>query len=157
VDYEDDPRELLTVKYQADVDGTGKLYVRAASKGFAGCSTAWFNTAELVEFASFLSAYPLPEDGNLTISSGFGANERTGEAAREHVSLTVGLVGRKGQVGVRVHLATPVWPDMRPGQAFDVHLELLTTYERLRKFSGHMLGVLRGDYEEATLGAEVLI
>jgi hypothetical protein len=29
VDYEDDPGELLTVKYQVDVDGAGALHVRA--------------------------------------------------------------------------------------------------------------------------------
>jgi hypothetical protein len=49
-------------------------------------------------------------------------------------------VGGKGQIGVRVHLSTEMWPDTRPDSVMDVRLELLTTYERMRQFSGHCFG-----------------
>lgn len=154
--YDDDPANLLTVSYAADPDGTGKMHVRAAAGGFAGESAAWIDTSRLADFASSLSTYPIADDETITIWGGFGANPRTGQPAQEHVALVVGPVGSKGQVGVRVHLATPEWANTRPESVNDVRLELLATYERLRHFRAHLLMVIQGRLDEATLGVEVL-
>jgi hypothetical protein len=153
----DDAGEMLALSYQADYDGTGKLVVKAGSQGFAGISGAWFDTETLQDFARSLSIYPLPDENHPHVESGFGANPRTGATAQEHVGLEVGPVGGKGQVGIWIHLATAVWPDARPKQFYEVRLELLTTYERLRMFSNHLGRVLDGDLDEATIAAEVLI
>jgi hypothetical protein len=153
---EDNPRELLILSYQADADGTGKLKVVVGSRGFSGESAAWFDTTNLKDFARSLSIYPLADDDHPNIHGGFGGNLRTGSSPQEHVRLEIGPVGGKGQVGIWVHLATEVWPDTRPESFYEVRLELLTTYERLRMFSIHLLRVLEGDLSEASIGSEVL-
>jgi hypothetical protein len=154
---EDNPSELLTLSYQADADGTGKLKVMAASHGFAGVSSAWFDTASLQVFARSLSTYPLADDDHPCVHGGFGANPRTDSPAQEHVRIEVGPVGLKGQIGIWVHLSTEVWPEARSEQFYEVRLELLTTYERLRVFSIHLLRVLDGDLSEAIIGGEFMI
>jgi hypothetical protein len=58
---------------------------------------------------------------------------------------------------VRVHLATAVESNTRPDSGHEVHLELLTTYERLGRFSRHLIRVLRGDLDVAVLGQEVMM
>ncbi|MCU1492334.1 MAG: hypothetical protein JWO62_98 [Acidimicrobiaceae bacterium] len=155
--YDDDVREPLIVRYYPDDDGTGKLHVSAATQGFAGQSAAWFDTERLLDFARSLSTYPIPEDMTLEIASGFGANETAGHPPQEHVAISVAPVGSRGQLKLRVHLATPVWPTEGPAvQHHDVCLEMLTTYERLRSFSSHLAMVLRRELPDATLGTEVL-
>jgi hypothetical protein len=154
--YDDDPSNQLVARFQADSDGTGKLLIRASSGGFSGESGAWFDTQHLAAFASALESYPLPEDDPPHIESGFW-KRGTQELEQELLNIIVRPAGNKGQVSVRVHLATEVWPDMRPDSYSDVRLELLTTYERLRQFSGHLTRVIRGELDSATLGGEKLI
>lgn len=153
--YDDDPTSQLRVRYAPDADGTGKLLVRAAFNGFSGEASAWFNTNSLIEFATALQAYPLPRDSPVTISGGFGSLDQPG-VTQEQIGLDVRPEGIKGQVVVLVHLATHDWTKTHPESINDVHLELPTTYERLRRFSDHMTRVLRGGMEEAELGGERL-
>jgi hypothetical protein len=154
--YEDDPSNQLVARFQADSDGTGKLVIRASADGFSGESGAWFDAQAVAAFASALGTYPLPEDNPPHIESGFW-KRGTQELEQELVSITVRPAGIKGQISVRVHLATEVWPDMRPDSDSDVHLELLTTYERIRQFSDHLNRVVLGELDSATLGGESLI
>jgi hypothetical protein len=135
-----------------DGDGTGKLTVSARADGFAGVSGAWFDRETVIGFAHAIGAYPLPDDP-IEISSGFGAKD---DVAQEHVGIRVGRVGPWGQVGIRVHLATEIWPDTRPESVDEVWLELLTTYERLRFLSRHLALVIEGRLEVAEIEGETL-
>jgi hypothetical protein len=153
----DETGESLEVRYAPDTDGTGKLYVAAATCGFAGESSAWFDTIGLIEFAEALSAYPLAEGTPVEIHGGFRANEEMGRPVQEHVGLSVEPVGGRGQIRVRIHLATPVWPNEAVTVPHhDVRLVFLTSYERLRYFSDHMVLTIRGQLTEAALGSDVL-
>lgn len=153
-DYDEDPSNLLILTYAPDADGTGRLLVKASANGFAGEASAWFNDERIADFATALSAYPL-QDATISLASGFGASEA--QLEQEHVRIEVQKVGTKGQLGVRIHLATPEWKDTRPESVDEVRLELLTTYERIRHFSDELLALVRGQVTEAHLGAEVLI
>jgi hypothetical protein len=154
---EDDTSELLVARWAPDADGTGELHVRVASGGFAGAAKAWFDAEELKRFAVELSAYPLPEKP-LTIWGGFGANARTGDPAQEHVKFTVEPIGGNGQVRVHMRLASQRWPNDGPTVAHhEAEIDLLTTYERLRRFSGHLRMVVEGRLGEAILGTELLV
>ncbi len=133
-----------------DGDGIGRLTVRAAANGFAGIGEAWTDRTQMLEFSLRLSAYPLREE--VSISAGFGGDE-----AEEHVGIAVGPVGSHGQVGIRVHLATPVWPNTRPESRREVRLELLTTYQRLETFSTGLRRVVEGTLHEAIIGGELLL
>jgi hypothetical protein len=151
--YEEDPADRLIVRfYRSDEDGTGELHVSAATRGFAGTASAWFDVESLGEFAASLAKYPLPDD--LSISLSGGGTPLSGPRKNhywEQVGLIFHPVGGKGQVGVRIHLQGR---DDVPGQ--EVRMELLTTYERLRLFSGHVVRMLNGEFNEAELGGEVL-
>jgi hypothetical protein len=155
-DVESRPADYLRVRYSPDQDGTGKLSVAASAKGYAGVGGAWFDTSHFRDFESALATYPLPTDQYITIPSGFGWRSET-DLEQEHVRIAVGPVGVKGQVGVWVHLSTERWPDTRTESVMDVHLELLTTYERLRRFSEHVLLVLDRKLDEAEIGGEELM
>ncbi len=152
--YGRDPLNEVIVRWSADDDGTGKLHVAAATHGFAGTSGAWFNRQSVLTFAHALAGYPLPQDGSCCLSGGFG--EHGGQPAQEHVGIAVGVVGSKGQIGFRVHLATEAPPDTRPEARHDVRLELLTTYQRIAEFSGDLAAVVEGTWPEAILGGERL-
>jgi hypothetical protein len=92
-DYDDDPSELLVMRYAADDDGSGKLHVSASTQGFSGQSAAWFDTNQLLEFAGSLNTYPIPDGTALEIASGFGANEKAGYPPQEHVAISVAAAG----------------------------------------------------------------
>jgi hypothetical protein len=144
----------VAVRFAPDTDTSGKLTVRAAAGGFAGEGSAWFNTVEVLTFADSLKAYPLPE-GPLILSGGFLSDD--GKAlARELVGLEVYRVGRLGQIAVRAHLSGEPWPDIRPESVPDVHLEVLSTYQRLGQFALDIASMLRGQTSEALLSEERL-
>jgi hypothetical protein len=151
--YDDDPANLLVVRWAADDsdDGTGQLFVAASSRGFSGTASAWFDGARLVGFARRLTEYP-PSEQPVSVSSGF----RDGQTDDyfEAVAIDVQAVGGRGQIAVRVRL-TSAWND-RSAPRYDVRLELRTTFERLRTFADELRQMLEGGSTGATLGAEEL-
>ena len=120
-------RDGLVLRYDyRDTDKTGRLSAEVQFGGFAGMSSAWFGEAELVEFAARLLSYPLSDTG-FHLRGGYGPD---GGAFEEHVSLTVRAVGRRGQVGLVAHLATPADRHAHPGSSpSEVRVDVLTTYE----------------------------
>jgi hypothetical protein len=148
------PSNFLSARFETTNGNYGKLWVRVDSGGFAGEAGAWFDEGRVIEFASLISAYPLPADDPPTIASGFGKSET--DLDQEQVRLTVKPVGGKGQVGVLVHLAAELWPDARPESVSELRLEFLTSYEQLRTFSDDLRRAVQGDLDVATLNGEVL-
>jgi hypothetical protein len=151
--YDKDPSNLLVLRWFADDGdpGFGQLFVVASSNGFTGNSSAWFNASELLEFARRLREYP-PSENPVSVSSGF----RDGQTDEyfDAVAVDVTAVGGRGQIAVRVRL-TSVWED-RSAPRYEVRLELLTTYERLRTLADELGRMLAGEIAEVTLGAEEL-
>ncbi len=125
----------------------------ARADGLAGESSAYVDEEGLLAFADDLAAYPLPDTPIRTVRGGLGG----GTELRSMVELSATPVGRHGQVGIFVHLATFVWPDdlVRTPRAVD--LVLLTTYERLGAFSRDLRRTVRGDLDHATIEGERLI
>ena len=162
-DYHADPSERLTMTFDHDDgDGFGLVRVVAATTGFRGAGEAWFDREQVTTFARSLSEYPLSSP--LVLVGGYGPTAREiqdglaqpGDLRYETVRLDVHPVGSKCQVGIAVHLATLPWPAGRPEAAYDVRLELLTTYERLRLFSNRLLAVVGGQLPAVCIGAERL-
>lgn len=154
-DVEPGAADFISARFAPESDGTGELHVMAVSGSFAGRSSAWFNANDVAKFAAQLAAYPLPDDAPVVLSSGYMANATTGEPAQEHVGIMVSPRGRLGQIVVAVHLATAHWAGS-PGKPNEVRLELLTTYERLRRFSIDLQQVVQGQQRTARLEAEGL-
>ncbi len=140
---------LLT--YDGDGDGTGRLTVCASFDGFAGVGAAYFGDDQLLRFAERLVAFPLPEDGCVEVAGGFWS--RTADVLEEvHVGIRVLPVGRLGQVSIRTHLATPKESDAVQEATVDV----LTSYEALRRLSSDLSALVRGEVEEVRVVAERL-
>lgn len=51
----------VLVRFNDEGDGTGRLFVRASSKGFSGEGSAWFGVEDLASFAEGLCAFPLSD------------------------------------------------------------------------------------------------
>jgi hypothetical protein len=147
-------RDGLLLRYEyRDTDGTGKLAAEVRFAGFAGASEAWFSDEDLTSFADQLSTYPLG-DSQLRIAGGYGADD---DGFEEHVGLTVRALGRRGQIGVIAHLATPTDDQPHPGASpSEVSVAVLTSYEALARFSVELRLLVAGTADEARLDAEVL-
>src|ERR1700732_2739980 len=103
----------LRLKFDDDGDGTGKLHAEILANGFSARAAAHFSVDELKTFAESLLAFPLSEEPRLKIAGGFYSKSKP--HALETVLLSIELypVGSRGQVGVRVHGESEIWPGDR--------------------------------------------
>ena len=142
----------LQLRFDDDGDGTGKLLARAEANGFGGESGAYFDKAGLEDFAAKLGTFSVPD--HTSIAGGFYSQERQGELEEVHVAIDCYPVDVQGHLGIRVRLSTERWESKRPASQHSVAVEILTTYEALRRFSNTLAAHLRGDVEEAVLWGE---
>lgn len=149
-----DQEDGLVARFSRDDDGTGELAVDVRFRDFSGSSAAWFHEHELLAFTDQLCGFPLAEDDPVRVAGGYWSQERSGELAEEHVSLSVLPSGRRGQLEVTAHVATP--SDYGRLGAVDARVVLPTTYEALRRFAGELRLVVRGQAPEARLDVEEL-
>lgn len=141
----------LTYLWHDEVEPFGELAAAVRFEGFAGSSSGYFHSAELLGFASELRRYPFG-DAVARLAGGYPS------PGEEHlVSVTARARGRRGQLGVRVHLVTA---DPAPSDAQwcrkEATVEVLTTYESLRRFASELEHLARGSADEAWLAAELL-
>lgn len=134
-----------------DGDGVGRLTVVASANGFAGRGRGWFDRRTIEAFGDALNRYPLDADDPPSITGGFG-----GDTPQVHVALAAYPIGRRGQVGVAVDLATELWPEDRPEGQHRVRLELPTTYERLGHFARDVARLGEKNGQTARIEAERL-
>lgn len=142
---------MLRYAYR-DTDGTGELSAEVRFGGFAGASSAWFSNEELLGFAGRLTTFPLG-DSEFGVAGGYGSDEDF----EERVGLTARAVGGRGQVGLVAHLASEAEHPTYSGTSLsEVRVEVLTSYEALRRFSVELRRLVEGTADEARLDAEVL-
>jgi hypothetical protein len=148
---------FLSIRHRPDgLRDVGELLVeaRAPEDEFSGTGSAYFNDSAVLAFAARLATYPLTDREPTAISGGVGGPVDGPQEYQELVGIAVVPIGSLGQLGVQVHIARG-WPDrteMRP----EVRLSFLTTYERMRRFSRELQGVVGGELSEARLEEEVL-
>ena len=143
------PQDELHLTLQPDSDGTGQLFARVAGE-FAGVGSAWFDLRGLEIFARSLEAFPLPADAPPTLEGGFWRRDGGG-LEQAHLRLVFEPANRRGIVGVRIELATPVWPGDRPAGRRSLGLELYCGYAALQRFAQAFAALARGECEEAVL------
>jgi hypothetical protein len=141
----------LRLRFDDDGDGTGNL-PRAEANGFAGESAAYFGKGQLEDFATALAAFPLV--GRPTVVGGFRDKVVQGRMEQEHLAIECYPFDAKGNLGLRVRMATELWTPSRPESQHMVALEIRTTYESLRYFSRRLQMLVRGETEEARLDGE---
>jgi hypothetical protein len=146
---------FLTLRYVPDpLAGYARLTVIASVNGFAGRSSAWLGPEPIIEFAAGLSRYPLDASRPPSLIGGYGADPTSGEGPVDTVRLEARPVGAYGQVGITIYLSDRLAPVPRPRH--EITSELLTSYERLRRFAQDLDAVGKGAAIEATLESDVL-
>ena len=146
-------RGYLRLTLQADSDGTGQLSVEISVAGFAGVGSAWFDLHRLEEFAQSLEAFPLPSVDPPTLEGGFWRMD--GKALEQrHVRLIFKPANRRGTIGVRVELATPLWEGDRPESQKELGLEAYIDYASLQRFAADFTQLARGEVTEALVLVE---
>jgi hypothetical protein len=149
-------RDNLSLRFDNDSDGTGKLLASVRFRGFAGHGGAWFGVAELEKFANAMAGYPISSDKRTEIAGGFWKKDASGELQQEHLAIAVYRIGHRGQVGVQLRLAGELWDGDRPESQSTLQVEFLTTHQPLSDFSRQLLALIRGEAQVAILEAEVL-
>jgi hypothetical protein len=146
---------FLTLQYAPDpLAGYARLTVVANANGFGGRSSAWLAPQSIVDFAAELSAYPLDAARPPGLSGGYGADPKSGEGPVDTVRLEARPMGAYGQVGIEIYLSDRLAP--MPNPRHEVRAQLLTSYERLQRFSKDLQAVAIGSSLEATLESDVL-
>jgi hypothetical protein len=145
----------LSLRFDDDGDGTGKLLAQANSDGFSGEGGAWFLTRELQDFAEAVGMFPIPE-GNPPYIAGGLKKDGSRELEQEHLALKVYPIDRIGHLGVQVRIATELWNDARPESQHKVELEIVTSYEPPAKFSRDLKSLVEGRIKEAILDSDLL-
>lgn len=149
----DESTEGIDVVYLPDDEDSGRLRVRARFAGFEGVGQAWVDRRDVSEFAEALKQYPLDEDSPVVFSAGLGDVQDFIEL----IGLTAAPVGGKGQVVVTARLAAEEWRGSEPVATHQVVIEFPTSYEYLRRFSGHLHVMLDRGVDQARLDFDVLL
>lgn len=139
----------LRLRYVPDDEWLGQLYVSAASDKFSAQSVAWFDLANLRQFATGLAAYPLSPEAPPSIKGGLGQNELT--PAQTLVSIIFEPHDLRGAVRATIHLETEVWNGKERDLAQQSTIRFLLTYSDLATFSSAVLDLLDGRTEDAVL------
>jgi hypothetical protein len=127
----------------------GELEVHAKARGFTGWSFILVHRKDLAQFGSALTAYPLDTDARPSLSGLVGdAND---------VQLEVRQISALGQISLTARLIEPF---MHPAPAHHQRqvavIELLTTYERVRKFGEDLVALADRRRSDARLDEELL-
>jgi hypothetical protein len=143
----------LRLRFADDGDGTGKLYASAEARGFAAKGAAWFGISRIEEFAIAVAAFPLPADKQISVAGGFW---KDGQLTQEHLAIEIYQIDSRGHIGVQVRASTELWGKARKRSQLAAKLEIITSYERLRRFSEDLHELVKGRIEEVLLEGENL-
>lgn len=143
----------LTLEFQDDSDGTGKLIAAVEAGGFAGKGGAWFGISQVEEFADLIATFPLPSDKKCSLAGGFWKNH---ELSQEHLGIDIYPLDRRGHIGVQVRIASELWEGSRPGSQMAVRVEIVTSYQPLIDFSRELKNLVGGSSKQVLLEGEPL-
>lgn len=138
-------------RFDMDDDESGELFVQAFSGNFCGLGSAWFNKGQLIDFAQKLCQMPLPIEPEIKLIGGFWDSEEKPEPIQPHVKLHVYPIGKTGDIGIRIFLATPVQATDRAESQQLVSVELKTTYQGLAEFANDLTSLAQGDLKDVEL------
>lgn len=141
----------LSIRYTSEDAWHGQLTAQAQSGKFAGCSSAWFNRSELMEFANRLATYPLPWGTAVTLQGGYCSEAANDGPTQIHLRLAFQPHDRTGRIRVSIILADPYEDAQADELANSANLYFLTTYNRVSGFRQELLALIRGEKGVAQL------
>jgi len=146
----------LVLEYHSDNDGTGQLIAEIKSKGFQGKGAAWFSEEKIRGFISAIRLYPIEVEKHPHIASGFYSVENPEEIKQLLLSIDVYPIGVRGQLRIRLHVETEIWPNSKPTLHNEATIEFYTTYSRIVEFSNELEELINDKKEKAILEVEEL-
>jgi hypothetical protein len=129
----------MTVRVTPDGDGVWRIHFELEAESFSGRGWCWGNPESLVEFASQLTPYPLPEGATLRL----GYNHMIDDDAM--LSLTIRPVGSLGVLEARVEIADADDPTCR------LKAKLNTSYASIDRFVPQLRALASETREQAVL------
>lgn len=137
------PELCLTLSFDDDDDGLGKLFVTAKSGAFSGEGNAWFNPTTVREtFVTPLRAFPLSTTAPPMIEGGLWNKQQQRALDQCHLRVVVSPYNKVGMLLVKVDLASESskMPDI--DLQHTVTVRFLTEYTAIAVFANELDGVL---------------
>lgn len=144
-------RAQLRLLFSSDDDGTGELTAQVQADGFAAVGAAYFGVDELVTFADSLAGFPLPKDRLPKLAGGFWKSGSQGVLEQELLAIEVVGVDVHGHITIQVRAAKPNWNTSPRTLRRSATIDVVTTYEPLRRFAVEFGALVRGVASEAML------
>ena len=138
----------LRLRFFGDAHGFGELLAEASAKPFAGQGSAYLQIADIQEFADQIAKYPLTSGEPISISG------RYFSSGEPNLSIQVYPISLRGYVGVRVHLASEINQGQHLTAQNKASIEIVTTYEPLKRFSDNLKALVHGQVAEIVLNGE---
>ncbi|WP_148282220.1 hypothetical protein [Corallococcus coralloides] len=132
-------------------DGTVDLQARVRSGAFSGQGSDEFDVETLRGFASALTAFPLGAEARRGIVAASWQVSDRGRREQVHVALSAYPINSRGELGVRVRVATRANTHDRPEATHVAEVELTTGYSAPGRFAEQLTSLLDGRVEEASL------
>ena len=142
--------QRLTLLYRPEDERHGEVTALVESGTFAGRSSAWFSMEKLRAFGEALDTFPIVAGQEPTLAGGFW--DDGDKLDQTHVSIRIEPVGPRGELRLRVALATPDWSHGKSDQ-HSVQVEIFVSYSDLGAFRGDFAALLDGAVREACLEA----
>jgi hypothetical protein len=133
----------LTLSFDSDDDGLGKLFATVKSDAFSGAGHAWFNPIAVREtFVAALRAFPISTATPPMIEGGIWSKQERGTLEQCHLRVVVSPYNKVGKLLVRVDLASEFGktPDIDLQQT--VTVRFLTEYAAIATFADDLERVL---------------
>jgi len=142
--------QRLTLLYQPEDERHGEVTAHVESGAFAGRSSAWFSMEQLRAFGETLDTFPIVPGQEPTLAGGFWNDDDNLD--QTHVSIRIDPAGPRGELRLRVALATPDWSHGESNQ-HGVQVGFILSYSDLGTFRRDFAALLDGKLREACLEA----
>jgi hypothetical protein len=142
--------QRLTILYRPEDERHGEIIAHVESGAFAGRSSAWFSMERLRAFRETLDTFPIVPGREPTLAGGFWNDDD--KLNQTHVSIRIEPAGLRGELRLRVTLATPDWPHGKSSQ-HGVQVAIILSYSDLHAFQRDFAALLDGKLREACLKA----
>lgn len=142
----------VTLKLRDWGDGTAELSAEVKADGFSGRGAASFNRRDLREHARAFAIAP-KQGERIEIAGGYWSKNEPNVLEQELLYIGVFPVDSRGNLGIRIRLATPYDDSTRSGVQSAVSVELTIGHSQLIKFAEEFLALVGGNLEDVVVEA----
>lgn len=127
----------------------GEFSARIRSQEFSGLEKCFVRVSQLKESAVRFSSYPFPSDRSVCIEGGYYSDDLE-NLEQVHLHISARSIGHRGEVVLRVLLATPIDTGILKSYS-QLICEIPTTYENVGQISTAIGKLCEGEMESCIL------